>query len=332
MYSFARTTPDNILYAPVYIRAALAGGARMGEPTDEELTLINRVSPTKLKRAAVFSFPGIASTNALDTYFTHMRESSLRRIAKSLMDGSALLDSHDVYRLPIGSSYYGEVQGVPGGMVEGVPATMQVPARFYMLRNLDVPGSGNTDSYIAGITAGMTRKLSIGFGGADMRITCDQDGSDLYDWDSDMWPGKLLDDGSRATYGVDDADHYETSLVYKNATPGAIIRTPGPIVQRWQALFTEGRIKPAEAARLEQRTGFRFADPPFRSYPGIPAASPLTITEVGGLWTADAPRTHSRTVTSESGGLTIIEEGWDAPASASTPARRHGALLTITEE
>lgn len=235
--------------------------SQMGTPDDSLLALINKIAPVSLKRDDVFVVPGIPSTTAADTYYTHMdRKTSLTRFAKQLRAGTSFLDSHDIYRLPIGSSFWGEVRDVEGGKVEGVDAEAEVFALWYMVRGHNVPGSGNTDDYIRGIESGITRKLSIGFGGPEMRIVCDEDGTDLWDWDSPFWPGKRLEDGRTTLYTVYDADLFETSQVYKNATPGALI-------QRWQALITDRRINPAEAERLSRMAGVRF-DIPARQFIG----------------------------------------------------------------
>lgn len=243
-----------LMYAPVLI-----GGGRvavLGTPDDEELKLINKFAPSPLVRDGVFIVPGIASTDAVDSYFTHMDEkTSLRNFVKDLRGGAALLDSHNAYRLPIGASYFGELQDIPDGVVEGVAATKGVAARFYMLRDHNVPGSGNTEDYIKGIQGGTIRRLSIGFGGPNMRIVCDEDGLDIWDWDSPHWPGEVLPDGRTVTYTVFDANLYETSMVYKNATPGALIA-------RYQHLILDRRIAPGAANLLEQRTGVRFQRPP----------------------------------------------------------------------
>jgi hypothetical protein len=243
-----------LIYAPVRILDAAP------VPSAEDLALINeRFAAVELGPDDVFVFSGIASTDAVDYYSTHQDvATSLTNYVADLAAGAGLLDSHDIYRLPLGSSFRAVME--PITQAEGVDATRQVRAGYYLLRGHDVPGSGNTDDYIRGILGGTHRKMSIGFGGPDMRFVCDIDGKDL--WDSDYWPGQRLKDGTRVTFTVVDARLYETSIVYKNATPGALI-------ERVRHLVAARAIPAAEAARLEQRWGVRFVAPPRQHF--VPA-------------------------------------------------------------
>lgn len=236
-----------------------------GKPSRDDLALINALASRELSSDEIFVLSGDASNDAADSYFTHMDPAtSLQNFARDLSNGSAFLDSHDETRLPIGASFFGKVEPIPGGRVEGVDASTQVRGRWYMLRDHNVPGRGaNTNDYIAGIEAGTVRKLSIGFGGPKMRLICDVDGRDMWDWDAPHYPGEILEDGTTVLYTVYDADLYETSAVYKNATPGALIA-------RWQELITDGRIPSKEVDRLSRVAHHRFAVPAFRSYPTRP--------------------------------------------------------------
>jgi hypothetical protein len=245
---------SSLMFMPLLIRVE----AGMGDPSDQELKLINKFAPTAMTAADVFRFPSVASTNALDSYFTRMdRATSLNNFVKDMRAGAALLDSHFVYRLPLGLSYGASLDPIEEGQAEGVEASHAATGAFYIPRGVEVDGGRTTDSYIRGILTGIYRKMSIGFGGPDMRITCDIDGSDLYDWDSDFYPGMRLGEGKFATYTVFDARMYEASLVYKNATPGSL-------VQRIQSLITDRRIVGGEISRLAGTYGVRFDVPPFR--------------------------------------------------------------------
>lgn len=244
----------------------------MGTPSAELLKLINKISRRELRDEEVFVLSGTPSTNGRDSYYTYMHDSSLRRFVKDLSAGSAFLDSHDSSRLPIGASFYGAIEDIPEGKAEGVPATKRVTALWYMLRNHNVPGSGNTEDYIRGIEAGTIGKLSIGFGGPDMRIVCDEDGRDMFDWESPYYPGQILEDGRTVLYAVHDANIYETSAVYKNATPGALI-------DRWQELINVRRIDPGSAERLARSVGHRFDIPPAQFLMGGRGVRPKGTTE-----------------------------------------------------
>lgn len=255
---------SGLWHAPITLTRAV-----MGQPTEDLLKLINKISRRELRPDECFVLSGVPSTNARDAYFTHMHDSSLRRFVRNLNAGSAFLDSHDASRLPIGSSFFGQLEDIPEGKAEGVEATRRVSALWYMLRNHNVPGSGNTEDYIRGIEAGTIGKLSIGFGGPDMRIICDEDGRDMWDWESPYYPGQILEDGRTVLYSVHDADLYETSAVYKNATPGALI-------DRWQELINIRRITPANAERLSRSVGYRFDIPSAQFFMGGRGARPVS--------------------------------------------------------
>lgn len=245
---------SDLLFLPMGIR--LDQG--MGIPSDADMNAIRALAGEAIKKEDLFRFASVASTNGVDTYYTHMDEkSSLRNFKDDLTRGAALLDSHFVYRLPVGLSYAAIVADIADGVAEGVPATRAVTGAFYIPRKINVQAGQSTDDYIRGIETGVYRKMSIGFGGPEMRIVSDDDGTDLYDWESQFYPGMRKPDGSFATYTVFDARLYESSLVYKNATPGAL-------VQRVQALITDRRVPAGEVQRLSGVFGARFDAPNFR--------------------------------------------------------------------
>lgn len=238
-------------HAPLLYAAARIVGRRMGAPIDTDLQRINSLfAAVPLTAEDLFTFDAVASTDAVDTYFTHMdTQTTLPNYRDDLGNGQGLLDSHDIYELPLGSSFRAELQ--PITEAEGVPATLQVLTGYYLVRGLTVNRKA-TDDYIRGIETGTQRKMSIGFGGVGLRYVCDIDGSDMFDWKSDYYPGMRLYDGTIVTYTVVDAHAMETSLVSKNSTPGAVI-------QRIQSLMDQRQIDPKDVLRLEQCWGVRFA-------------------------------------------------------------------------
>lgn len=223
---------------------------RMGAPTADDLTLINaRFAADDLSADDVFTFPMVISTDAVDSYFTHMDVSTLRNFTEDFNAGQALLDSHVIYQQPIGKSYRAALGPITDR--ERSDATQQVLVDWYLLRNHVVAGT-NTEEYRKGILGGVSNKGSVGFGGPDMRYVCDIDGKGL--WESDYYPGQLLKDGRRATFAVVNARAMEGSLVYKNSTPGAL-------VQRVQELITARHVSPDDVTYLETSWQTRFARP-----------------------------------------------------------------------
>jgi len=249
---------ETLHYLPV--RILRPSGARMGVPGDPDLARINDLFAAEpLTADDVFSFDAIASSDAYDSYFTRMSpETTLPNYAADLAAGAALLDSHDDRKLPFGSSFRAELQPVDGGLLEGVPATVQVYAGYYMIRNHTVNGV-STEDYRKGIVGGTHRKMSIGFYGTDMRYVSDIDGTDLFE--GDTYPGQKLSDGRIVTYTIEDAHAAETSIVFKNGSPGSLI-------QRVQDLVTQRHIPAKEIARLEQSWGVRFAGKPTQHFIG----------------------------------------------------------------
>ncbi len=238
---------------------------RAVKPSAADLATINdRFALEPLGEEDVFVFDMVASTDATDSYYTYMDpETTLRNYVQDLAQGQALLDSHEIYRLPIGSSYTARQQ--PITTTEDGDGTTEVLASYFLRRNLTVAGT-NTEDYRNGILAGVYRKASIGFGGSDMQWICDVDGLPL--WESDYYPGQKLKDGSRVRFKVVNARAMETSLVYKNSTPGAL-------VQRVQQLVNERHMPPSDISFLEQAWHVRFHGAP-RLYPGASMTKELT--------------------------------------------------------
>jgi hypothetical protein len=238
-------------------RIVIPTGARAGEPTTQDLDIINsRFAVEPLTADEVFVFPMVISTDAVDTYFTHMLPSSLRNFSEDFTAGRSLLDSHVISRLNIGKSFVGGLESIK--QAEGTDATMQVLVRWYMLRDHQINGQ-NSEQYRRGILGGIYAMGSIGFGGSEMRYVCDIDGKGL--WESDYYPGQRLKNGQRVTFGIDNARALEGSLVYKNSTPGAL-------VQRVQQLVTKREVDPADLDFLEHTWSVRFDAPPQQHFIG----------------------------------------------------------------
>lgn len=240
-----------------YMPVRILRGARMGAPADPDLALINATfAADPLTADDVFAFDAIASSDAYDSYFTRMDpETTLPNYSADLAAGAALLEAHDDRKLPFGSSFRAVLEPVPDGTLEGAPATVQVRAGYYMLRNHIVNGV-NTEEYRRGIMGGTHRKMSIGFyeqADAPIEYICDIDGKGLYA--SDFYPGQMLSDGRVVTYTIKNAHAAETSIVFQNGSPGALI-------QRVQQLVDQRHIPPQEVSRLEGAWHVRFARKP----------------------------------------------------------------------
>lgn len=179
------------------------------------------------------------SNSLVDSYFSHMDESSLRNYADDAARGVAFQNSHKRMELPMGRSLSGSYQA-------GEPA--RVLSDFYMLGGLNLNGI-NTDDVIRGIRGGIVTDISIGFGGGYTR--CDLCQNEYFSWDCPHLAGLRYEtkDGDvvrqeLATYGIYDAHLHEFSAVYDGATPGASILKASRMIQ-------DGRVGPDEIRKLE---------------------------------------------------------------------------------
>lgn len=238
-----------------------------GAPDENDLVLINRLARTPLSADEVYTFPCVPSTDALDSYFTRMALSSLQNYARDAGIGVAVMNSHRTspwtgmgVELPVGRSYYGELQNTGD--------STQLFAKAYMLRNYQ-PNSntGNTDTLIRGMEAGMIFDLSIGFKPGWYRCGICQ--RDLFSADCPHFPGRKYgtpDGGDVTAFAwVEDAHMSEFSFVYDGATPGAGILK----AQRAVEAGTLDRKAIVELEDVYQvRLASRFAVPDLAKVPG----------------------------------------------------------------
>ena len=207
------------------------------------------------------NFEGVISTNALDSYYSHMGESTLKNFAKDASAGVRVLDSHDHMKLPIGGSLNGKYDKESG----------TVTSKFYIQKGLSTPLSsyGNTDDFIAAADRGTVKDLSVGF--YDHREVCDHCGTEMkgfWFWVSDEnghYPGQkiFVDESGKETNPEDAPDKKliektitttiedgrlaEFSLVTMGATPGA------EILQKAIAKYEEGSLEEKHIDYISKR-------------------------------------------------------------------------------
>ena len=192
-----------------------------GTPDDDTLAQINRLARSPLTAEDLFVFDCVPSTDRLDSYYTRMAESSLANYATDALSGVALMNSHRTspwlggIELPIGRTFYGEVQASNG--------SSQLFARAYLLRDYQPnEKTANTDTLIRGIQAGVISDLSIGF--KPGRMVCSICSRNYANYqDCPHFAGARYD-GDLCFVWIEDAHLSEVSLVYDGATPGAAIR------------------------------------------------------------------------------------------------------------
>ena len=183
------------------------------DATDTDLALINKHTQRAVTRDEVFIFEGICSTDAMDSYFTRMDpKTTLQNFKNDLDAGVSLLNGHNVETSPFGRSFSATIEGEANGATA-------VRGRFYIPRDVEINGV-NTNQTIRAIETGVTRDLSVGFGG-DYDYICSADNLSLSE--TPYWPGDTDENGERVFFWIVNANLREVSTVYKGACPGALI-------------------------------------------------------------------------------------------------------------
>lgn len=240
-------------------------------PSDEELLRIYQGRFPDSAETPYF-FPAEISSNALDTYYTHMDQGTLANFADAADRGVSIQDSHEYNRLSYGRSLWGQienVQGTPPGWDRsgrrGQRAALAIPRPDSYQRALSaayvVPGLRfntmtfeSTDDFIKAMRSGAVEEISVGFTGG--RHTCDVCGSNYYSWDCPHIAGftyELERDGDTepqnylATVRISDAELTEYSIVYAGATPNAAV------LRKAEMEADGGRLSPKMASVIEDR-------------------------------------------------------------------------------
>lgn len=237
----------------------------VGEPSDDDLALINLQARKPLTKEQVYVFRMEISNDLTDSYFTVMDpKTSLANYAEDFKEGRSLLNAHDSYALPVGRSFNGELatRGEKGNTNE--PLRTAVITSTYIQRGLSLDSMRATNNdIIAGIDGGTVRDGSIRFG--DGAYICSECGRDMYEdmfnWDDPdacmHWPGMSYgegDDKHVATALIKDARASEHSLVFDGATPRAMI-------ERATAAASRGKIAEQVVRRLESLYACRIVRP-----------------------------------------------------------------------
>ncbi len=231
-----------------------------GQPADvgDALTVRARLRPAQLREVGEggqeeqgdgrYRFTAEISSMAVDSYHTHMADSTLRNFARDAAQGVSLLDSHDGYKLGVGYS--------DGGRYEEQDGAGRAVADFYIVPGLEFGGRhsyASTDDYIRAIEGGVVRDMSVGFYGG--RWVCDlchqpyfgQGGAcpHLAGWEYEIETGGQMQ-RQICTVTIHDARLSEVSLVYDGATPGAMIL-------KAEQEAAAGRMSPAMVREFESQ-------------------------------------------------------------------------------
>lgn len=243
--------------------------------TDEELEAIRMMGDGSANHEDVYGFRMIASGDGLDFYFTQQGESSLNNYVRDLKAGQSLLGSHDIGTFSYGQSYdasidpadptaaYYEAAFYRQYAADPSLATKRVVVgKYFVVRGVELNGQ-KTDDLIKSMRVGGVRKASISF--TVGRYVCSIDHTDMVNTffgpmgdegeGCNHFPGVEYSDGKGAkllaTAVMEDNDLLETSLVYKNASPSAML------IRKAEDLARQGRLPAKDLARLEERLHVR---------------------------------------------------------------------------
>jgi hypothetical protein len=238
-----------------------------------------------------FFFEAEISSTTLDSYFTHMADSTLRNFARDAAEGVSLLDSHDGFKLGVGYS--------AGGRYEEEDGAGRVVATFYIVPGINYGGRHSfaaSDDFIRAIRSGVVRDVSVGFYGG--RWVCDLCKQPYFGQGSTCqhlagWEYESERDGRLAremcTVAIYDARLSEVSLVYDGATPGAMIL-------KAEQEAEAGRMSVADIRQFEQQYRVKLPRPSAGAAPlkvsvtTDPVRIPTTLTtDSAASWTIPAP-------------------------------------------
>lgn len=267
------STENYIAEMPADAGLASASFERM---TDEEQAsalesatkVINRHARVPQRAENLHIFPAVMSTDAVDSHFSRMHESSLKNYATDAGKGVPFMNSHrtSAYggaELPLGHTYEGTFDAPETG------GAKKARAGIYMLRGHSPNGSAgvSTDDMMRSIDAGTTRDGSVGFYGG--KSICDICGNDVRDYRKcPHVPGtaRETDNGKVATYTVQNAHLREFSGVYAGSTPGAMFSRAA--LDKTERAIVDHLVGPAEVGYLEEH--YRLALSPSRTFISVP--------------------------------------------------------------
>ena len=211
------------------IRLSVPGAItnRAAPRTDDLLARIRSRQPagaTEIPVERIFVWTATISNDTVDSFFTRMHPTTLQNYTQDLRAGVGWLDSHNVYRIPIGTS-------IDGTYHDGDPAS--VSGTFFLIRGTS-PGGGavSADDLATLIEGGIATQCSVGFSPGS--FSCNLCDGDPFNWAigscvhipglkyrGDGYKQIATEGGTLAYANVMDGHLREVSVVYKAATSGA---------------------------------------------------------------------------------------------------------------
>lgn len=235
----------------LYLPARVSTNRVSAEESSKVLEMVNRQALEPFKSIdQLYFFEGDCSNDRLDSYGTKMdANSTLRNYESDLKNGIPLLPGHDIHKSPYGRSYDGK-------LTIGNPTSVR--SYFYIPRDV-VVNSENTNHTIRSIESGISKDLSVGFGGDELWYQCSSCKRDLWDSACTHFPGLDDEEGQRVFAIIINARLREVSTVYKAACPGAYI-------MKAREHAGQGQLTEKQIQRLESAYSIRLDDGKKRSF------------------------------------------------------------------
>jgi len=229
----------------------------------------------------LYGFRMIACSDGADAYYTRQHyspdggiDSSLHNYVADLKSGSSVLGSHLYETFSFGNSFDGEIVEADAGLRQYEPTfhrqldlpefrtTRWVIGKYYIPRNVELNGQPTND-LIRAMETGAVRRASITF--TIGKYVCNIDDKDmLLGWDRMLadpdelecrhFPGVKYE-GGYCIASMRGNQLLETSLVYRNASPSAML------IRKAEAMASRGLLKGSELVSLEERLGQRLPRP-----------------------------------------------------------------------
>ena len=235
----------------------------------EELQRVAELGDGSVTEADIFPFRMVASGDGLDFYFTRQHDTSLKNFVRDLKAGQSVLGSHDIGTFSYGSSYDAQLVDADPTASSYEAAfyrqfdrpelrtTKLVVGNYYLVRGVTLNGQP-TDDLIKAMQKGAVRKASVSFTVGQYQCGIDNKNM-LAGWfgpepgedECSHFPGVDYKKEGVGWAWMKDNTLMETSLVYKNASPSALL------VRKADELARRGLLDRQQIPALELRLDHR---------------------------------------------------------------------------
>ena len=151
----------------------------MAKPTEEQLSLINKLSVRKLTEDECYVFTNYMIDNLPTSYYSIIHSNLLNTFIGDVRKGVALLLVHNDKKLPVGRSF--DARLVTEYSEKENRTITSLYGDFYIPYNINFEGGVTSNDIIEGIETGINFATSIGFSAEQW--TCSICGNDIRDYE-----------------------------------------------------------------------------------------------------------------------------------------------------